>query len=906
MVLALCLASCGAPTAGGPSGDEPVAVATPAPAPPASTTAPPTAAERHEPPSLRLGDGARPSGYQIELTLDPRKETFRGKVEIDIEVSRALDILWLNQTDLTIDEASLVSGGRTVPLRVVPGGQNFVGFIGDGPVRPGVVKFRASYQGKLPGHEQSGLFRRKEGDFWYIYSQFEPFDSRRAFPGFDEPNFKVPYQLTLHVAQDHRGFTNTPVVSESKSPDGMKTLRFAPTPPLPSYLVALAVGPFEVVDAGTAGRNKTPIRIITPRGKSGGATYAAQVTGEILVLLEDYFDQPYPYAKLDKIAVPSFLGAMENPGLITYHQELILAEARDETLWRQRGYAGTCAHELAHIWFGDLVTMQWWDDLWLNEAFATWMSAKIIHQWKPEWDGDVNMVRSAGRAMASDSLDSARKIRQPIASKHDIDSAFDGITYGKGAAVLRMFEAWIGEEKFRQGIISYINAHANGNADAADFLAALGQVGGGETVSAFETFIDQSGVPLVTASLSCQAGRKTGKPPVLALSQQRYAPKGSSIDTSRTWKLPVCVEYGAGKARGRTCTLLTDAQAEIALTDMKRCPSWVLPNSDMTGYYRVAHDKSTLTALLRAPRNRFTVPERIGLINGMGAMVKAGTMSRAEALAWVPRLHKERNRHIASSTLGLSYVPREMLPDELKPSYARFINKMYGPWARQLGWKVGPNEPDSVRLIRPRVLALVAHEGGDRALIREARKLVDRWLEDRAAIHPDLVGTAISVATREGDLALWQRFYDQARATTDSKERSRLLRGMAGFEDPEIVKKNLAIMGTDQFKLVDSSRLMWAALFTPANRSVAFGFLEQNFDQLLPRVPRFAASALGFTAGAFCSPEGIARAEKFLRPRITRVQGGPRALDQALERANLCVAQKSREQPSLVKFLKKY
>ncbi len=888
---------------GGPSSNPAEPAAQPeAPAADVATAPAPAPVAAPKPPLLRMDDAAKPVRYQLDMTLDPQKDSFRGEARIEIELARAVDVLWLNATELDIDGAKVELGSRNAIARIISGDEDYVGFAIEKPMGPGTITIHTTYTGQLPGHEQGGLFRRKEGDYWYIYSQLEPFDARRAFPSFDDPRFKVPFQLTLNVKKEHHAFTNTPVESESAGPAGMKTVRFKQTQPLPSYLVAIGVGPFEIVDAGTAGRNKTPIRIITPAGKASGAGFAASATGPLLEILEEYFDQPYPYAKLDQIAVPSFLGAMENPGLVTYHQELILAEPDEDTLGRQRGFSNTCAHELAHMWFGDLVTMEWWDDLWLNEAFATWMAAKTVHRWKPEWDGDIRMVKSAGFAMSSDSLDSARKIRQPIATKHDIDNAFDGITYGKGAAVLRMFEAWIGEEKFRQGVVSYINKHALGNATASDFLAALGSVGGADVATAFETFIDQSGVPLLTTELKCAAGKK----PVLTLSQRRYAPAGSRIDPNRTWQIPVCVEYEAGKTAGRTCTLLTTASAELTLDSAKRCPRWVLPNSNMAGYYRVEYEKGMLSVLLRSRSKQLSVAERIGVISDMTAMASAGKISRAEALAWVPRLHKDRNRHIAGSTVGLSSLSEELVPRELEANYARFVSKMYKKRARQLGWKVKPNESDDTRLLRPSLLSLVAHKGKDKALIAKAKELTSAWLDDRKAIHPDLVRVALSVGTRHGDMALWQRFYDQARATTDSKERRRLLAGMSGFGERAIVEKNLEILRSDEFKLADSATLMWGALFNRDTRTMAFDFLKANFDELLPRIPRFGASSLGFTAAGFCTEDEIKSAEAFLRPRMEKVQGGPRALEQALERARLCAARVDREQRSVAQFLKKW
>ncbi len=900
---ALIAASCGRPQTGAPvtPAPGPVGPASPGPESSAADPAAPAVAEV-KPPELRLGDEARPVGYQLDITLVPEKETFAGAVAIDIELSRAVPVLWLNASALTVESATAVIGGEERALRVIPGGSDFVGFAAEEAMSPGRFTLKVRYRGLLPSQDYGGLFRQNEGDDWYIYTQFEPFDARRAFPSFDEPRFKVPYQLTLHVKKEHLAVANTPIESETEGADGMKTVRFQPTKPLPSYLVAMAVGPFEVVDAGRAGRNKTPIRIITPRGKSAGAAYAAEATGPILTLLENYFDTPYPYEKLDQIALPTFLGAMENPGLVTYHMDGLLAMPGEDHPQRQRGFASTCAHELAHMWFGDLVTMKWWDDIWLNESFATWMSAKILRQWKPEWEGDKYAVTYANGAMHSDSLASARKIRQPIVSAHDIRSAFDGITYGKGAAVLRMFEAWIGEDKFRQGIRNYVRKHAYKNADARDFFDALGEVGGGDVASAFETFVEQPGVPLVRAELSCE-GKNT---PKLLLSQQRYAPAGSRIDTAKHWKVPVCVEYGVGRKSHRQCTLMSGEKAEIALESAKQCPSWVLPNDAMSGYYRVEYSGDMLARLLGKAKKKLTVAERLGVIYDMEAMMKAGKLGRGEALAWVPKLVGSRDRHIIGSTLNMASLSERLVPENLEPNYARFLRKMYGKRARKLGWRVRKGEGDDTRLLRPRLLGLIAYKGDDRKLVSQARKLAEKWLGDRKAVDPELVGTVLAVAVKDGDAALWQRFYDQAKASKDSKERRQLLRGMAGFESPEVVEKNLALTLTDEFRMIEMSGFLWGGLSRAKTRVKTFEFLKKHFDSLLARMPRWSSANLAYMAGVFCSTEEARQAEAFFKPRVDRIAGGPRALAQSLERVRLCAARRDLDRANVAEFLKKY
>jgi alanyl aminopeptidase len=291
-----------------------------------------------------------------------------------------------------------------VAAKAEPKGEHFLLVTPATPLPAGAASLTLRYQGELSTKNTSWLFQVKEGDEPYAVTQFEPIDARRAFPCFDEPGFKVPWRLTLHVKKEHLALHNTPVETEVDGADGMKTVRFAQTKPLPSYLVALAVGPFETVDAGTWGQNKTKLRIVTPRGKSAEAKYAAESSGPILEELERWFGAPYPYEKLDQLAMPVGFGAMEHPGLVTWGYRLLLVKPELDTPGHQRGFASTCAHELAHMWFGDLVTMAWWDDVWLNEAFATWMESKIIERWKPAWDIPLERVQERSWALSDDSL----------------------------------------------------------------------------------------------------------------------------------------------------------------------------------------------------------------------------------------------------------------------------------------------------------------------------------------------------------------------------------------------------------------------------------------------------------------------------------------------------------------------
>jgi alanyl aminopeptidase len=337
----------------------------------------------------------------------PDQDTFTGTVEIDLQFIRPARVLWLNADKLTLKEASLTVGSEKLAANIVTEPKDYVGFAFDHPVGPGAATLHGAYSGEVSRKNRGGLFQVKDGERWYVYSQFEPTMARQAFPCFDEPNYKVPWQLTVHVKKDHVALSNTPIVSEIDSGDGMKTVKFAETKPLPSYLVALSVGDLDLVDAGTAGKKNTRIRIVVPRGRGAEAQFAAETTPAILNLLEDYFGIPYPYDKLDEVAVPSFGGAMENAGQVSYSSSLILAKPENDSVQRQRMWMSVAAHELAHQWFGDLVTPAWWDDIWLNEGFADWMMNKIVGWYRPEWRWEAEALNATESAMEKDSLATA-------------------------------------------------------------------------------------------------------------------------------------------------------------------------------------------------------------------------------------------------------------------------------------------------------------------------------------------------------------------------------------------------------------------------------------------------------------------------------------------------------------------
>ncbi|HUC43162.1 MAG TPA: M1 family metallopeptidase [Candidatus Sulfotelmatobacter sp.] len=856
------------------------------------------------PPTLRLPSIAKPRHHALELTIVPTEPRFSGSIVIDVDLAEATSLLWLNASELDIGEIEVATGGASAPGTVVPGGDDFVGVSFPRPIGPGRASLRLTFTGAFSKTATHGLFVQKEHDDWYAFSQFEAIDARRAFPCFDEPSAKAPWQLTLHVKKDHVAVSNTRIVSQVDEAGGMKKVVFAETPPLPSYLVAMAVGPFDVVDGGTVGRKRVPFRVVTPHGLSDEGRYAVSITPEIVARLEKYFGTPYPFEKLDEVTIPQTVafGAMENPGMVTYAQSSLLSRSDQLSVAQKRGLANTTAHELAHQWFGDLVTLAWWDDTWLNEGFASWMASKIVAEWKPEWGTAASRAQSASRAMGADSLVTARKVRQPIVEKGDIENAFDGITYQKGAATLRMFEEWLGEAAFQKGVRRYLEDHRWGNAAAADFLSAISREGKPEVASAFATFLDQPGVPLVTVDLRCE----DYKPPVLSLSQRRYLPEGSSGSSAQTWKIPICARWRSGKKESRACMLLEAASGEMPLGEVVGCPDWVLVNSGRDGYYRVSYSGDLLARLFKDGGAVLTLPEKLGTLGDVEALVRSGDLPMADALAFVPMFAGDPDRQLTAAAIGIAASIRShLVPEALRPNYARFVDKMFGARAHELGWTARPGDDDETRLLRQSIVPMVADDGEDAALRADARRLALAWLDDRKAIDPDMVGSVLSVAALDGDRALFDRFRAEAKKTADRRDRTRLLAAMGSFRDPAILKDALSLLLTDEFDVREAGAILRGAS-DDKTREQAWGFLEQNFDAYVTRIPRESGSRLPSIVSGFCDPGHRAEAATFFKDRLNGFPGWERNLAQALERIDLCAAQKSAQEASVAKFLATY
>ena len=878
--VAFLLAAC----AGAPQNPPVPAAATSAPGVTSTAPAPATT-----PPPFRLPRTVRPTRYALDFTLLPARPTFEGVVDIELELDAATSIVWLHAVHLDVHQATFTGaggGGPAQAARVVPGGEQLLGFQTDAPLGPGAVHLRIAYAGRVSPQEFEGFFHEKEGKEWYVFTQGEAIGARRMFPCFDEPSFKVPFRYTVHIDRQHDAYANTPVASTRDEPDGMKAVSFVETRPIPSYLVAIAVGPFEVIDVAA---RPTRLRVIIPRGHAAEeSAFARAITPGLLTRLEAYFGSPYPYEKLDLVVVPFFLGAMENPGLITFTEPYILAGPGQMTVDRQRKIAGVILHEMTHMWFGDLVTMAWWDDVWLNESLTSWMTAKILAAAWPEWRTDVDDVKERSSALGQDAYVSVARLRQPVDNQGDLERNGNRLIYTKGAAMLRMFEAWLGPDVLQKGVRVYLDRYKWRNAAAADFLAAIGEVSGRDVSTPYGTFLDQGGAPLVSVDATCVEG----KPPTLTLAQERLVPTGAVGAEARRWQIPVCVRWGSKRDSGRACTLLGATMATLVLEDAKGCPEWIVPNADARGYYRSWPKGSWLDALARAALARkspLSPAERVGLVGDLAALVESGHVPLADALATISRLAQDDDEAVVAATLApIGDLERRVLSDEQRPGFARLVQKLYGARARALGWTPRAGESDVVRALRAPLVSLVATLGEDTRLAGQARSLALAWLSDRKVAPADVGNAALTVAAYRGDAALFERVQAAARATPVYEERRAFLAALGRFTDPALVERALALVLTDEFLPRETRAILTSLLADRRTRQLAYDWIKTHFDTLVTRLPHGEAAYIVGMASVFCDEAHEADVQAFFGPRAARYPAGEVGLAEALEKVHLC------------------
>ena len=887
----LALIACSAPAKPVAVPVAPVAAVAPIPLPPAALTP--------AQPTVRLPRNFLPTGYTATLKIDPAMPTFDGTIAIAGQVSEPSSAIWLYARHLKITSsyATRADSQDRVELATTPKAEELIEIRPARVLAAGAWTLHFDYVGELDDLDTTGAFREVAAGERYVFTQFEAVYARRVFPCFDEPDNKVPWQLALEVPAGAIAVSNTAVATTTDLPNGGKRFEFEPTRPLPSYLVAFGVGPFEFVDAGKT-TSGVAVRMIVPKGRTADVAYPAKTIARVTDLLEAWFGTGYPFPKLDWMAIPITVGfgAMENPGLVTGAERITLLDPQKASLERRHGWIATSAHELAHQWFGDLVTTAWWDDIWLNEGFANWMETKIVEGFEPAWHERLVEWKMREEALTADRLITARKIRQPIATTDDIFGAFDGITYNKGASVLNMFEHYVGAETFQRGVRDYLRDRAYGNATSNDFIAAISKVAGKDLAPAFSSFLDRPGAPLLDVSVSCEpTGAK------LVVHQQRFTLPGSAQPPSQgPWIVPICAAFEESGALAEACGVIDADTGELPL-GATGCPRWVMPNSEGRGYYRIAFSAAQLTALRDEAWPMLSEAEKLTLAGDARALVATGHVPLQLALSLAPKLLAIGDRFAAQEALALPLAIERFVPDELHAKYENWMRQTFGPTATKLGFQPGPKDDFDSESIRSSVVAAVAWQGRDPVLVKQAIALAQHWQDLPQAIREPVLRVAV-----DADAALFDRVLSALSTEPDRRMRTDMISALGQVRDVARFERALPLLLDRKFDFREAMQLPTKAKLD-ATIAVAVRFVREHQDPVLARMPRDETNALagGFLAvfTSTCRAEQRTQIAEYLASAFGSFPGAHRAIAQAVEGMDQCIASRSVYEPAVRAWL---
>ncbi|MFO0581445.1 MAG: M1 family aminopeptidase [Anaeromyxobacter sp.] len=861
-------------------------------APAAAPVSGPAAALRVDeaPPLLDLPADVRAVRAQVELEVDPAADGFRGTIALEVTLAQPRRVIWLHGRGLSVDEAVVEAGGVKAPAayaQVTPEGVASLTLAA--PVGPGPATLRLRW--RAPWGALAGLYVSRQGDDRYAVTHLEAVDARGMLPCFDEPAAKIPWEVTVLAPDGLAALSNQPAASSAPAPGGKRRWVFAPTRPLPSYLLFVGVGPFDVVPDGPLPPNEVrprplPVRGLAPRGRGKELEVALEQAAKIVPALERYFGVPFPYDKLDHVAISDFApGGMENAGAIAYRDAAFLfADGRTPEAMRRR-IGSLTSHELGHQWFGDMVTLRSWTDVWLNEAFATWVTPKGLAPW-PSWRAELQTLRGAGDAMDRDGFASARKIRQPLSRISEVGLQFDVMSYQKGAAVLAMFERFAGPERFRAGVKAYLEKHRDGVATTADFLEALSAAAGRDLGPAFSSFLDQPGVPLVRAERVCEKGKAS-----VLLRQSRWQPRGAVPAPAQLWKIPVCVRAGAGKESAEACTLLEAAEGVLDLPGP--CPDWIHPNAGGAGYYRFSLEGPDLARLLGRGLASLTAAEKISVGQSIEAAEAAGQLRYAELAGAAVALAQDPDLDVALSVRGVFEDARvRLVPPADRAAVEATVVRLYRPAFDRLGWYPRGGEDVEDRRHRAELFDLLVSTGRDRELRAQAVAKAAEWLglggkaPDTSAVPVDLVGTALAAAVQDDP-----RAFDAALARApDAKgsQRYQLLAALRRTTDPARFARAWALK--DDPRLGKRERLSAVAEWPEEAQPLVTEAFLADVDAIVKLLPTENVSGLPRYAGRPCDAARAARVKAALEPRVAAEPGMRRPLDQLLEGAGICAA----------------
>jgi puromycin-sensitive aminopeptidase len=787
-----------------------------------------------DPVPYRLPRTIVPERYDLTLTPDLGNASFAGEARITIVVTEAVTEVVLNAVELDILTAELIdrAGGRLTAVVTYDEPEERANLSLDGTAHPGPWELNITFLGvlndKLHGFYRS-TFRDAEGTEQVIATtQFEATDARRAFPCWDEPDFKATFAVTLIVDDALTALSNTALVEDKDLGTGKRQVTFAETMPMSTYLVAFVVGPFEL----TAPRmvDGVPLRIASIKGRGHLTHFGEEAAAHALHFLAGYFGIPYPSDKLDHVAIPDFaFGAMENLGCVTYRETALLVDQAAASRLDLMRVAEVVAHETAHMWFGDLVTMKWWNGIWLNEAFATFMELLSVDDFRPDWDVWVSFGIGRSAAMTTDGLTSTRSVEVAVGRPEEAEAMFDVLTYQKGAAVLRMLEQYLGPEPFRQGISQYLTEHSHGNTETTDLWDAIEAASGEPARAVMDSWIYQGGYPLVSVGLSADGE-------TLTLSQQRFLYRDRDRSSEERWQVPINLRLSSGGQVKTARVLLADASTEVAVPSPL---DWVVVNAGAWGFYRVRYEESLLPAIRAVMHEQLSPLERLTLVSDTAASMMAGRSPVADFLSLVAQLPAERDPDVWGAGLGPLGLLDRILPDADRPLLQAFVRGIVQPVLDGLGWDAlaGSVEPERTGTLRARLLSAVGTIGADPAVRAEARARLERYFADPTTLAPDLVPAVVTIAAYSGGEDVYRLMYDRFKAAATPQDQVRYLYALAAPEDPDLLSRTLSLCLSGEVRTQDAPYVIGSVLTSRAGARRAWPFIEEHWDTIRSRFP---------------------------------------------------------------------
>jgi puromycin-sensitive aminopeptidase len=834
----------------------------------------------------RLPRTARPTRYDLVLEPDLDAASFRGTVEIDVDVSVPLAALVLNAAELDIHSATVAGVGDctptldealerltlTLPREVAPGTYRLT------------IDFTGTLNDKLRGWYRSTYKDGSGAELVIATSQMQATDCRRAFPCWDEPDFKAVFGVTLKVREGLLAISNGPEVERRGEGTGTVTIRFADTMPMSTYLVAFVVGPLTATKPVDV--DGTPLRVVHVPGKDHLAGFGLEVGAFGLRWFQDYYGIPYPSDKVDLVALPDFAaGAMENLGCITFRESVLLVDPATSTQQEEQLVADVVSHELAHMWFGDLVTMRWWNGIWLNEAFATFMEVAACDAFRPAWKRWETFSLDRTAAFEVDSLATTRPVEFEVVSPADADGMFDVLTYEKGGSLLRMLEQYLGEDRFRDGIRHYLQAHSYGNTETSDLWDAIEAVTGEPVRRIMDSWIWQGGFPLVSVALQGDQ---------IVLHQRRFHFGGGEPDDTR-WIVPVRIRQVAPGGAAQEARLLLDD--ETTTLPLLSPDTVVVVNSGGDGFFRVAYDDELRTRLTSAAQRELSTVERYNLVDDTWAAVVSGATD-AGSFVELARGFSDEPELAAWRTLlaGLGWCDR-LLEGEDRERFRAYVRELVGPRLRSLGWEPQADDDDLTRELRGLLVRALAVLGRDRDAQARARQLFAAQLADPSRVDPPLAAAAITVVAATGGDEEFEVFLAKARDSANPQEQLRYLYALAEFADAELFERVLEFALSSDVKTQNAPFLLARCIANRDHGERAWRFVRQNWAHANEAFPHNSIVRMVDTVRYLCRPEQQTDVAAFFREH--EIPQAAKTLEQVLERQLVNVALREREAPVL-------